>query len=319
MAAHTVDLMDYAMKDAYASKLESLIPEVARLQKDISYVDADKREGRAFVQPVRLTRAAGWTLSSSGDAFPLNPPEPSQGDDARVEGASFVLRDVISYPAAAKCLKGKRAFVEGTSYLLENMAETASFVLEMQLLHGQRSVGTVDARTVDSGTTQSFSFTAATFIAAMWSGLERGFIDFYTSAGAALTPSGAQITGVDIDTRTIEFLGTELELDAVAAATNPAVSLRGTKEHGMLGLISQVSNTGSMFGINAADYSLWSGNSYASGGALSFAKIMRVRARVVNRGLVGGVRFSVPPDSWSDCMNDLAAPRRYADRAGGKR
>lgn len=319
--AHTVALMNHMTKEVYADSLEKAIPETARLQKDIKFVSADKREGKIYVQPVQLTRAHGWTLSTAGDAFGLNQPEPSRGDDARVTGSSFVLRDAISYDAAAKCVKGPRSFVNGTSYLLENMQETASFVLETQLLHGQRDIGVLESRSDDSGTSQTFVFTVGSFIPALWSGLEYGYVQFYGGAsGTLLTPSEVQVTIVDIDSRAVTFTGQEADLDAVNAdlANATKVYLRDTKSAGMVGLITQVSNTGSMFEIDAAAYSLWKGNTYsAASGALSFAKIIKAVDKPVNRGMPGSMRFYVSPSSWSDCMNDLAALRRYADKAGG--
>lgn len=321
--ANTVDTLNGLFLEVYADKLEHLVPKAARLQKDFPYVSRDKQEGNQYHQPVRLTRAHGWTLSTSGDAFALNPAEPARTKDAVIQGSSFVLREVISYSAAAKLASGKgaerkRAFVSGSAYMVENMTETASFILELQCLYGQQSVGIVSARTNDSGTTQSFSFTAATFIAAMWSGLEQGFVDFYDGA-TLLNSSDVRVTGVDVDTRVIEFEGVEAELDAVAAATNPTVYLRGTKDSGMIGIRGQVANSGTLFSINAADYSLWAGNTFsAASGSLSFAKIMRAMNKPVNRGLMSDMRFYTNPKSWTDCQNDLAALRRYADKAGGK-
>ncbi len=320
VTSYDTSLLDYAFKDVYASDLMDLVPSTSRLQKDIKFVGNDQREGRAFVQPVRLTRPHGWVLDTSGGAYPLADVVPSEGDDARVTGSSFTLRDVMSYDAAAKAQKGKRAFINGTSHMVEGMADMASFVLELQLLHGQRNIGVLESRSDDSGTSQTFVFNVATFIAAVWSGLENGYVEFYTAAGAALTPSGAQVTAVDVDNRAVTFLGTEAELDAVNAdlANSPEVFLRSTKSAGMVGLIKQAGNTGSMFGINAAEYSLWKGNTYATTGTLTFAKIIRAVDKTVVRGSTGPMRFYVSPHSWSDCMNDLAALRRYADKAGGK-
>jgi hypothetical protein len=312
--------LDYAFKDVYASKLEDLVPSTSRLQKDIKFVGNDEREGRAFVQPVRLTRPHGWTLDTSGGAYPLNDPEPSRGDDARVTGSSFLLRDVISYDAAAKAQKGKRAFVNGTSHMVEGMADMASFILELQLLHGQRDLGTFTSRTTDSGTTQVFRMTAGQFIPALWSGLENGYAEIRTTAGTNLTPSGVQITGVDIDNGDLELFGVEAELDAVNAdlANSPEIWLRNTYDAGMVGLMEQAGNTGTMFGISGADYSLWKGNPITTTGTLTFAKIIRAVDKTVVRGNSGPMRAYVSVQSWSDCMNDLAALRRYAEKAGGK-
>lgn len=318
--ANTKSTMDAFFKKVYADKIENLIPKSSRLQQDCKFVSAEKREGGTYNQPVALSRSHGWTLSTSGDAFPLNQPEPARSDVAEVSGSSFVLRDAISYDAAAAAVKGDRAFVNGTSYLVENMAETASFILELQLLHGQRNLGVVESRSNDSGTTQTFVFSKATFIAAMWSGLEKGFVEFYDGA-TLLTPSEVQVSAVVIDSRAVTFVGTETELDAVNTAigsNTPGVFLRGTKSSGMVGLITQVSNSGSLFGIDAALWSLWAGNTLATTGTLTFAKIIQAVDKPVARGLMSDMRFYVNPGSWTDCQNDLAALRRYANKAGGK-
>lgn len=325
MKANTVDTLSGMTKEVYASNVQSLVPESARLQRDAPFVSSDKQEGNAYHQPVRLTRAHGWTLSTSGDAFTLNPAEPARSKDAVVQGSSFVLREVISYPAAAKLTKGentkasKKAFISGTAYMVENMVETASFILELQCLHGQRDIGIFESRTSGSGTgSQVLKLTAATFIAAMWSGLEQGFLDVWNTGGTVQRNSSEiQVTGVDVENRSITVSGVSAELDAIVATDK--FYLRGTKDAGMLGMVSQASNTGTMFTIDATAFSLWAGNSYDAGGApVSFAKVMRAMNKPVNRGLMSDVRAYVSPRGWTDCMNDLAALRRFADKAGGK-
>lgn len=324
-SANTVDTLSGLFKEVYADELKNLVPAAAKIQKDAPFVSRDKQEGNVYHQPIRLTRAHGWTLSTSGDAFALNPAEPARSDDAQVQGSSFILREVISYSAAAKLSSGKgadrkRAYVAGTSYMVENMTETAAFVLELQCLYGQTSLGTIASRSNDSGTSQTFVFSAATFIAAMWSGLEYGFVDFYNGATKLNSRGDVQVDAVDVDTRAVTFTGLEADLDDVnTAGTSAVVYLRGTYAAGMLGIRGQVANTGSMFSITAADYSLWAGNTYsAASGSLSFAKIMRAMNKPVNRGLMGDMKFYINPKSWTDCQNDLAALRRYANSAGGK-
>ncbi len=322
MKANTVETLEGLFKEVYGDDVLSMLPNAARVVKDFPFVSRDKQEGNAYNQPVRLTRAHGWTLSTAGDAFALHPPEPALHDNARIQGSSFVLRDAISLDAAAKLSqsgKDKRAFVAGTSHVVENMTETAAFVLELQCLYGQSSLGTINARTADNGTSQTFSVTAATFVAAIWSGLERGYVEIWTSNGVTnLTPSGAQITAVDIENLKLTLEGVETQLDAVAAATNPLIYLRDTKSAGMVGLRSQIANSGSLFGIDAANYSLWAGNTYSiSSAAASFVHIMRAMNKPIGRGLMGDYRFYMNPSSWTDVMNDLAALRRLTDKAGG--
>lgn len=323
MAANTVSTLSGLFKEVYAEKLLSLVPKAARIQKDAPFVSRDKQEGNQYHQPVRLTRAHGWTLSTSGDAFALNPPEPARTQDATIQGSSFVLREAISYTAAAKLLDGKgaaqkRAFVSGSSYMVENMTETAAFVLELQCLYGQSDLGVVSTASAASGTL-TVVYTAGTFIPAMWSGLEKGFVDFWDTTGATQrnASSTVQVATVDVDTRTVTYTGVQGELAGVVATDK--VYLRDTKAAGMIGIRNIVANTGSMFSIDAAVWSLWKGNSYsAASGSLSFAKVMQGLNKPVNRGLMKDVIAYASPKSWTDANNDLAALRRYADKAGGK-
>lgn len=329
--ANAIDMsrLDGATKEVYADSLISLVPEIAKIQKMCKYVSADKREGNAYHQPVRPTRSHGWTLDSSGTAFAMNPPEPAKTADATISGSSFLLREAISFDAAAKLLQGgskearQRAFIGGTSYMVETMTETAAFVAELQALHGQSDVGIVESRSLDSGTSQTFVFSAATFIAALWSGLENGIVEFWNTGGTSRLASEVTVTSVDMDTRSVVFTGLETDLDAVAALANvttgPKVYLRGTKENGMLGLVSQVSNVGTMHGISAVDYSLWAGNTYnALGGQLSFIKLMRAMNRPAARGLMKDLVAFCHPYAFTDAANDLVSLNRIANKAGGK-
>lgn len=320
--ANTVSTLSGLFKEVYADNLETLVPKAARIQKDAPFVGRDKQEGNQYHQPVRLTRAHGWTLSTSGDAFAINQPEPARSQDAVIQGSSFVLREAISYAAAAKLMSGqgkdrKRAFVSGSSYMVENMTETAAFVLELQCLYGQNDLGVVSSATATLDSV-SVVFTAATFIAAMWSGLEKGYVEFWNSAGSTKRnlSTEMQVTSVDVDTRTVVFSGSNAEIANIIATDK--VYLRDTKSAGMIGIRTQVANSGSMFGIDGAAYSLWKGNSSAVSGALSFAKAMQGVNKPVNRGLMSDIVLYTNPKSWTDCNNDLAALRRYADKAGGK-
>lgn len=320
--ANTVSTLSGLFKEVYADKLESLVPKAARIQKDAPFVTRDKQEGNQYHQPVRLTRAHGWTLSTSGDAFPLNQPEPARTQDAVVQGSSFVLREVISYPAAAKLSSGKgaerkRAFVAGSSYMVENMTETAAFVQELQLLYGQSDLGVVESVS-GSGSTRSYVITKGTFIPAMWSGLEKGFVEAWDTGGTTQRNASStfQVNSVDVDTRTVVLAGIDAELTATIATDK--LYLRDTKSAGMVGLRSIVANTGSLFGIDGATYSLWKGNSFsAASGAMSFAKLLQGVNKPVNRGLMSDLIAYCSPKTWTDCNNDLAALRRYADKAGG--
>lgn len=310
-------------KEVYGDDVKNLVPKAARLQKDFKFVSRDKQEGNRYHQPVKVTRSHGWTLATTGDAFPLNAAQPARTADAQIQGSSFVLREVISYDAAAKLLSGKgeakkRAFVSGSAYMVENMTDTAAFVLETQLLYGQSDIGIVESVS-GSGTTRTYVFTAATFIPALWAGLENGYVDAYDTTGATQrnATGSFQVTAVNVETRAVTLSGIDAELTATVATDK--MYLRDTKASGMVGLRSIVANSGLMFNINASTYSLWAGNTYSAGSAaLSYVKILQGLNKPINRGLMDDVVGYVSPKSWTDCMNDLSALRRYAEKAGGE-
>lgn len=80
----------------------------------------------------------------------------------------------------------------------------------------------------------------------------------------------------------------------------------------MAGVDKILTNTGSLFGINAATYGLWKSSSYAAGGAaLTMAKVLSAVGKAVNRGLNEDVMVLVNPITWQNLNSDQAALRSY--------
>jgi hypothetical protein len=76
-----------------------------------------------------------------------------------------------------------------------------------------------------------------------------------------------------------------------------------------IGLDAIMLNTGTMFGINAATYSLWKANTSAVGGALSLAKIQAGVAVAAARGLAEDVDLYVNPSVWQSLSTEQVAYR----------
>ena len=72
-----------------------------------------------------------------------------------------------------------------------------------------------------------------------------------------------------------------------------------------------MSNTGTLFGINAATYDLWSSTVYSAGSAaLSFAKLQEAIAQAMAKGLKDDLLVYINPRVWSNLITDEAAQRR---------
>ncbi len=66
-----------------------------------------------------------------------------------------------------------------------------------------------------------------------------------------------------------------------------------------------------MFGIDAAQFDLWRGNSVATSGQLTMGKVLSAVGRAVQRGLDSDVHCFVNPQTWADLASNLAALRRF--------
>ena len=322
-----IDTMDGLFKEVYADDVEGLVPDSDLMAKIIQFVPMEQREGNLYHQPVILSREQGFTLNggaTAGTAFALNNAEAAQSKDAQIQGIEFVLVSALAYGAASRLLKTPaetrtRAFVQGSSYLVENMIETASFVREVELLYGQTGMGTVlTADGPGAATTQTYTLTNASWASGIWAGMENGFVDGYLTSGPTKRNAIAdvKVTSVDTEAKSITLTGNATDLDDIV--TGDDFYFRGGLVNDMAGLDLQLTNTGTIFNIDAALFSLWRPNQFdANGGPLSFTKIIQALNKPVSRGLKEAFCFLVSPPTWTDIMNDLSALRRYADKAGG--
>lgn len=332
MSDNDVSAMTGLFKEVYADGFETLIPEQDRLSRDIPFIEAEKREGNLYHQPVIVTNEHGWTLESDGTAFNLNDPIAALTKDAQVQGASFVLSAALSYDAMQKALKGKgeartRAFTQAVGYVVKNMTRTASYVREMQMLYGHASasanvlasqgMGQIESVS-GSSTTRAWVITAASWAPAIWAGAENMNIDVYNDGSTTQRNSNATvtITSIDFDNRTVNVSGNSTDLSAIVA--DDVIMFRGSMGNGFLGLVPFCKTSGTVFNISNSTYNLWKAGDYGAGsGVLSFAKIIVGMNRSAGLGLAGDTSFYCAIPGWADMNNDLAALRRYAAKAGG--
>src|SRR6185295_18720054 len=160
-------------KDVYEDKIVNLVPESSVNQKRIKFVENDKREGRMLHQPVLLSLPSGLTFGVG--AVALNNPIASTMGDAQIQGAGMTLADRITYDVAAKAASGGvRAFVEATELIVDALTQSMSKFIEIELMWGNSSHGTLGESTVHTGATTVATITIdlAEWSAGIWSGME---------------------------------------------------------------------------------------------------------------------------------------------------
>jgi hypothetical protein len=314
---NTVSTLNGMFKVVYADKLLDLIPNFALLQKLIDFSPADKETGNYYAQPVVLAHEAGFTyLGTSGATSTLSDAQAGVMKEAQVYGSELNLRAQLSFMALTRASqKGAKAFERVSRWKVEDMNNAIRKRLEIAMLYGQSGIGTVDVVTdVTPGSVATISITAGTWAGGIWAGAEGAKLDAFTSTTKNNGTAALQVTSVDSDTRTLTIsysgtLASEVAAGDVLYFTGSNAGSSSFNE--MAGLQKILTNTGSLFNINATTYSLWKGNTVSSVGQISFAKLQDAVAKAVNKGLMEDVAVFLSPKAWAVLNSDAAALRVF--------
>lgn len=304
-------------KDVYEDKVVNLVPESSVLQKRIKFVENDKREGRLLHQPVLLALPSGLTFGVG--AVALNNPIASTMGDAQISGAGMTLADRITYDVAAKAASGGvRAFVEATELIVDALTQSMSKFIEIELMWGASTKGTLGQSSVNTGvsTTVTFTIDLAEWATGIWGGLENMSIDVYMTSGTVKVNSTAAvvISSVNPSTRVITCTANSADATLIQAQSATALQLYPYLAVGneMSGFYTILSNTGSLFNINAGTYALWQANTYSfASSAANFGKIQSEVALATARGLMEDVAVFVNPTTFANIVTSQAGARRY--------
>ena len=191
--------------------------------------------------------------------------------------------------------------MDATKFLVANMLRSITKKLEIELLYGQMGYGVVA-----SAAANVITISTAEWAPGIWSGAEGMPIEIRDAAGTT-SRGEAVITLVDLDARTV----TVNAIPAGVVATD-VIWHKGAYGNEFAGVHKIISNTGTLFNISAATYSLWKGNSYSAGSAdLSLAKLERAVALAVAKGLDEDIEFMINPKTWANLLANEAALRKY--------
>lgn len=307
-------------KEAYGDSVENLIPEASKLTKMVKFVESEMESGNKFNQPVVLSGEHGVTYASgSAGAFSLNNHIAMTMKNANLDGSQILLRSALAYDAAAKASNSKKAFMKATELLVQNMLESVTKRLEISLLYGASGLATLASRSNVNATTTNITLTLAAFAHGIWAGLEGAELDAYQSDGTTkINTNGAlTVAAVNLDTRVIQVTGVAADITALDTYVNanPDVGsfwFKGSNGNEMSGINKILTNTGSLFGIDAAVYGLWKSTSKSAASAdLTLSKILSGVSQAVQRGLNEDVTVLVNPVTWENLNDDLAALRHF--------
>jgi hypothetical protein len=309
---NTVSTASGLFKTVYAKKLQKAVPDFAILQKLVPFAQSDKEIGAYFAQPVSLSHEAGFTYNgTAGGVVQLKAAANAVIKEAQVYGSEIVLRSQMSdlYVDRASS-KGEKAFEKATAFKVLDMNNSMRKRLEIAMLYGQSGVGTVSTVTDLGSGVAELVLTDATWAGGIWAGAEGARIDSFGGTTKSNTNGVMTITKVNSDSKklTVTYT-TAVQTIATDVLFFESTNAGSSSFNEMAGLQKIISNTGTLFNIDAATYSLWAGTSVSSVGALTLSKLNEYVARAVNKGLMEKCVVLVSPKCWGSLNSDMAGVR----------
>jgi hypothetical protein len=296
------DTLNANFKEVYADKIENLIPDGAKLQDRIKFSSRDNTLGNLYHQPVVLGLEHGVTFAGgTDDAFSLQAPISGVIKDAQVRGSQMVLRSVLGYAAASRSAGGgQKAFEDSTKFLVANMMRSMAKKLEISMLYGQSGLATVA-----SAAANVITITTAEWAPGIWAGASNMPLEVRTSAG--VLRGYCNVTTVDMSARTVS-----VDLMPTGTTSTDVLWHKGAYGNEMAGIHKILTNSSTLFNIDASAYDLFKASSQTCGSTtLSFEVIQLAISRAVEKGLDSDVMVLVNPRAWADLLTEQAALRQY--------
>lgn len=294
-------------KEVYAEGgPENVVPNSSILRRLIPF--ASDLTGDSWHQAVNLTLEHGFTYNGSGGGVAtLNSPINATVKDANSTGFEVVGRARVAYAAASRAASSKQAFTKLWDQMLMNLKLGHEKRAELTLLRGRKGLGKVSGNSSGVLTITDDSWSPTT-----WAGMEGAVLEAFTTDAASATQHNGDlvISAVDFVSKTITVTGT-----SSSVAQNDILFFKGAKTvngyNEGAGIVAIAANSGSLFGIDAASYALWAGNSSASFGTPSMGRFLSAITSAVDKGLEEKVILLVCPRTWELLNADLAANRMF--------
>jgi hypothetical protein len=317
-------------KVAYAKGIEDLIPKASKLIDMIDFVPSELQNGKQYEQPVVLAAEQGFTYSlDTQNAYDLNDSIGMAMQSAIVPGCDIVLDSTVGYNQAARASHSATSFKSVMSTKFENMLKSSEKRLEIAMLYGNDHIASSSTQSVTiSSSMLPLVIDTDEWATGIWTGMENANVVFVKASDNTAVDSlrSFKVAEVDVDTRTVYFAAGTAGTPGTLTTLETAVEAYGCNIHfygscsgsagtfayaEMAGLKKILTNTGSLFGIDAAVYDLWRGNSVTTSGQWTMAKALSAVSKAVQRGLDEDVVMLVNPSTWADLASNLAALRRF--------
>ena len=317
-------------------KLESLLPKGYAFQEFVGEENMMK-DGESIQVGVQLSHENGVTFAGSDSSVTFNDQQSLQIKQASINSMECFLSSGILTSALAKSAgAGEQAFESATKKVVGANLKSHMRFREQTMLYGQDASG-LGRVNYQTSTFRGVSFTdgGATIggvvitagvntsskhimldpndiASGLWIGSEGLEIEQIITATGAVADTGSakgKVVSVDIRNGIIKVDFTPVVASAVGSHH---LKLKGQSDsYDMIGAKKILTNSGTLFGINAAAYSMWAGSNQSVSGKLTFAKLTNAIEELCDMGLDRDVEVQVGFETWSDLLNEQAALRSY--------
>ena len=309
-------------KERYNTKgIQDAIPESRVIIKNVEF-DKATLVGNAFHTPVILSDEAGFTYAANNAGnYALNGPISLNVPDAQVRPAQITLVSQIAYDALSQSLGSGAAFLSATKLITKRMIDSMSKRVELAALYAGKGLGAtaLTGSSSVSATSEIVAFTQQSWSDGIWAGTVNNQVQFYN--GVTLISSGADsvftITAVNPTLRTLTVSGsatgiTALNTNVVTTPITLDIYFNSAFGNEMTGIDKILTNTGTLFNIDAAVYDLWKSNVLDnSAGKLTFLSLQNAVAVAVGRGLDTTVDVLINPKVWANLVTSQSGARRF--------
>lgn len=294
-------------------KFQDIIPEVAKFYGTLGPLVQAEKVGKDFKFPVELALPQGVTYAAGGaGAYEFEDAIAGEMKEALIDGSQISITDIIDFESAAKAMKeGDEAYGNAGDRLVMRMRKAGLKRLEMATWYGQRWLGTVASATTVSGR-RACVLDTAEWATGIWAGMRNMRLDVYSDSTLVTkitSTTYVSIYSISVSTRTLTLAGT----DFASIDTGHYLVPYNSVGKDMAGIGKIITNTGTLFQIDASLYELWAGNEFdCLSAAFSLKKLQDAIADAVGKGLDEKVQCYVSPRTWANLCSDQAALRRYS-------
>lgn len=307
------------------------LPEENTIADWFDFVPQDQRPGQNFNFPVVVQNEHGQTADNTGTAFTLNSAIDSVLKNAQIDGSTLALVGNIPYDVTFRGRNGagngnnggafRSAFELKTSLMMQSM----EFYREISLLYGAGSTTTAASNigvvstpitggaNLGTGSGQIVSITSASLAPGLWNNMIGALVDVYQSDATTLRASGVGVTAFNTSVgstlATVQLFKTS---SSAVVAANDIIVPAGWLSKTCVGVEAILTNTGTLFGINAATYPMWKAATFsAASGSLNRAKVLGMMAKLFPNGLDQGGRLFVSAPTFADLAEEADALQRF--------